>query len=46
MHSRFTTFSSLSEKDIWDIVNFVRKLQGFDVMEHWKKQQEGGNMGQ
>jgi mono/diheme cytochrome c family protein len=36
----------LSEKDIWDIVNFVRKLQGFDVMEHWKNQQEGGNIGQ
>lgn len=37
----------LSEKDIWDIVNFIRKLQGFDVMEHWIKQQdEGGNENQ
>jgi mono/diheme cytochrome c family protein len=36
----------LSEKDIWDIVNFVRKLQGSNVMEHQKNQQEGGNIGQ
>jgi len=36
----------LSEKDIWDIVNFVRKLQGSNVMEHQKNQQEGGNVGQ
>ncbi len=36
----------LSEKEIWDIVNYIRKLQGFDVMEHWKKQWEGGNGGQ
>ena len=28
----------LSEKDIWDIVNFIRKLQGFDVMEKWEKE--------
>jgi mono/diheme cytochrome c family protein len=36
----------LSEKDIWDIVNFVRKLQGSNVMENQKNQQEGGNMEQ
>lgn len=28
----------LSEKDIWDIVNFIRKLQGFNVMERWERE--------
>lgn len=35
----------LSEKDIWDIVNFIRKLQGFDVMERWEREY-GGNQTQ
>lgn len=28
---------ALSEKEVWDIVNYVRKLQGFDVMARWEQ---------
>ncbi len=33
-----TQKKGLSDKEIWDIVNFIRKLQGFDVMKRWEEQ--------
>ncbi len=34
---------ALSDNEIWDIVNFIRKLQGFDVMKKWEEENKGGN---
>lgn len=28
---------ALSEKEAWDIVNYIRKLQGFDVISRWEE---------